>query len=159
MPYPRDEVEAAVARYCALRAAIERGERTWTALAELFTDDAVYIDPAWGRIEGIGELRHFLHESMVGLEDWTFPIEFTAVEGDDVVVKWTQRLPGRRPDGTPFEQSGYSRLVYGGGGKFRYEEDLLNMTHVLDDLAASGWVPGDGFTRPPTAPVRDFQVP
>ena len=38
--------------------------------------------------------------SMQGLDDWTFPIEFTAIEGDDVVIKWTQRTPGhaRRRD-------------------------------------------------------------
>ncbi|MBI2706371.1 MAG: nuclear transport factor 2 family protein [Actinobacteria bacterium] len=155
----RDEVQAAVDRYCALREAIGRGDETWTALADLFTDDAVYIDPAWGRIEGVVEIRTFLRESMVGLEDWTFPIEFCAIEGDDVVIKWTQRLPGTRDDGTPYEQSGFSRLVYAGGGKFRYEEDLLNMSHVLEDLASSGWTPPEGFTMPPSVPERDFKVP
>ena len=39
-------------------------------LAEFFTDDAVYIDPAWGRIQGIDEIRAFLVDSMLGLEDW-----------------------------------------------------------------------------------------
>ena len=30
---------------------------------------------------------------MLGMEDWKFPIEFTAIEGNDVVVKWTQIMP------------------------------------------------------------------
>jgi ketosteroid isomerase-like protein len=159
MPFPPDEVEAAVVGYVELRARIGRGEATWTDLADLFTDDVVYIDPAWGRVEGIDELRSFLDESMRGLDDWTFPIEYTAVDGDTVVVKWTQQLPGTRPDGGRYEQSGYSTLVYAGHGRFSYEEDLLNMTHVLEDLAESGWRPPDGFVAPPARPNRDFSRP
>jgi hypothetical protein len=150
------EVRAAVDGYVVLRGRIERGEATWTDLADLFTDDVVYIDPAWGRIEGIDELRTFLDESMRGLEDWSFPVEYTAIDGDTVVVKWTQQLPGTRPDGSRWEQSGYSTLVYAGGGRFSYEEDLLNMAHVLEDLKASGWRPGPGFVSPPARPNRDF---
>ena len=159
MPHPREEVTAAAASYRALRESIERGEQTWTALAELFTDDAVYIDPAWGRIEGRDEIRTFMEESMTGLEDWTFPVEYIAVEGDDVVVKWTQVLPGTKPDGSKWTQSGYSTLVYAGDGRFSYEEDLLNMTHVIEDIVASGWTPGPGFTAPPAVPNRDVTRP
>jgi hypothetical protein len=159
MSHPRDEVQAAVDGYVALRERIEAGEAGWSALADLFTDDLVYIDPAWGRVEGIDELRSFLDESMRGLEDWNFPVDYTAIDGDTVVVKWTQQLPGARPDGSRYEQSGYSTLVYAGGGKFNYEEDLLNMTHVIEDLRASGWTPGDGFVLPPAKPNRDFRRP
>ena len=113
------------------------------------------LDPAPRRID-VDELRTFLDESMRGLEDWRFPVEYTAITGDTVVVKWSQILPGAREDGTPYVQSGYSTLVYAGDGRFSYEEDLLNMTHVLEDLAASGWRPGEGFVMPPTNPVRDF---
>jgi limonene-1,2-epoxide hydrolase len=148
-----DEVAATVADYVALREQIEAGAATWTDLARFFTDDVVYIDPAWGRIQGIEEIRAFLDESMRGLEDWRFPIEFTAVNGDDVVVRWTQVLPsGKR-------QSGMSTLHYAGGGKFDYEEDLLNMVHVLEDLEADGWRPGPGFQPPPPNPIRDFSRP
>lgn len=159
MSHPLDEVRAAVDAYCALRSCIEAGTATWTELAALFTDDVVYIDPAWGRIEGIDELRVFLDESMRGLEDWTFPVEYTAIDGDTVVIKWTQQLPGARPDGSRYSQSGYSTLVYAGGGKFRYEEDLLNMTHVFEDLKASNWQPGAGMLAPPSNPDRNFSRP
>ena len=50
----------------AVRTAIEAGEATWTDLARFFTDDAVYIDPAWGRIQGVEEIRAFMDESMRG---------------------------------------------------------------------------------------------
>jgi limonene-1,2-epoxide hydrolase len=159
MSHPIDEVREAVDRYVALRASIAAGEAGWPALADLFTDDVVYIDPAWGRIQGVDEVRAFMDESMRGLEDWDFPIEYTAIDGDTVVVKWTQQLPGTRPDGTRYEQSGYSTLVYAGDGKFSYEEDLLNMAHVLEDLRASGWTPGEGFVMPPSEPDRAFHRP
>jgi ketosteroid isomerase-like protein len=154
MAHPEAEVRAAVDAYVALRERIEAGEKTWIDLADFFTDDAVYIDPAWGRIQGIHEIREFLVDSMRGLEDWRFPMRFAAIEGDDVVTVWTQVLPGQRPDGDRYEQTGVSLLRYAGNGKFSYEEDLLNMAHVLEDLAASGWRPGAGFTPPPARPVR-----
>lgn len=159
MAHPVEEVQQVVADYVALRQRIEDGEADWPDLAEIFTDDAVYIDPAWGRIEGRDEIHQFMHDSMVGLEDWSFPVEYTAIDGDTVVVKWWQILPGTRPDGSAYVQSGYSTLVYAGDGKFSYEEDLLNMAHVLEDLAASGWRPGPGFTPPPAAPDRTFSRP
>ena len=113
----------------------------------------MYIDPAYGRVEGLDAIRVFLDESMRGLEDWRFPIEFTAVDGDNVVIKWTQVLPnGRR-------QSGCTRLIYAGDGKFRYEEDQLNMVHVLDDMKSLRWRPPRTSCRHPTEPNRDFSVP
>ena len=159
MSHPYEEVRATVDAYVAMRDRIEQGDAAWVDLADFFTDDIVYIDPAWGRVEGIDEIRTFMVESMTGLEDWTFPVEYTAIDGDTVVVKWTQQSPGQRDDGSRYEQSGYSTLVYAGDGKFSYEEDLLNMTHVLEDLAASGWRPGTGFSPPPARPDRNFARP
>jgi limonene-1,2-epoxide hydrolase len=147
------DIDATLEDYLSVRAAIEDGDLTWTDLARFFTDDAVYIDPAWGRIQGIEEIRAFLDESMRGLEDWRFPVTLAAVTGDHVIVKWDQVLPsGHR-------QSGVSTMRYADAGKFDYEEDILNMAHVLEDLKASGWRPGPGFRPPPAAPDRDYREP
>jgi limonene-1,2-epoxide hydrolase len=159
MPHPEAEIRATVDAYVGLRARIEAGAATWLDLADFFTDDAVYIDPAWGRIQGIDEIRTFLVESMRGLEDWRFPISFTAIDGDDVVTVWSQILPGQRADGRPYAQTGVSLLRYAGEGRFCFEEDLLNMAHVLEDLVASGWRPGPGFQAPPPKPDRDTTRP
>ena len=159
MPYPRDEIAETLARYCELRVRIDAGEESWNAIAEFFTDDIVYIDPAWGRVEGIGALREFLDASMRGLENWEFPVEFTAIDGDNVVIKWTQVTPGTDDQGSRYTQSGSSVLIYAGGGKFSYEEDLLNMVHVLEDLGAARWRPQPGFVSPPEHPNRDFSRP
>ena len=135
------------------RDAIDRRERPWSDLVEYFTDDAVFIDPAWGRIEGIDELREFLVDSMTGIEEWTFPVDRVWVDGDEGGIKYRQVLPGGR------QQSGYSTLIYAGGGKFRYEEDILNMAHVLEDLSAISFRPPEGMKFPPAAPDRSFSRP
>ena len=154
MSHTRDEVEAAVAQYLAVRERMDRGEGGWDEMADLFTDDATYIDPAWGLIEGNDAIRAFMSESMAGLEDWLFPIEWVAIDGDHVVVKWTQRLPGQRADGSHYDNSGVSLLTYAGGGRFSRSEDHLNMLHVYEVIGESGWRPGKGFNSPPEHPRR-----
>ena len=54
MPFPRDEVKATVDRYHELRDRIDAGLEpdAFGALADFYTEDAVYIDGAWGRLEG-----------------------------------------------------------------------------------------------------------
>jgi ketosteroid isomerase-like protein len=159
MPFPREEIVATVERYIETRKVIDAGDATWSALAQYFTDDAVFIDPAWGRVEGIDEMKATVFgDAMVGLEEWTFPVEFYAIDGDNVLIKWKQLLPGKRENGRNWEQSGVSTLIYAGNGKFRYEEDLLNMVHVLEDMKASKCrVPA--VAMPPEHPNRDFSRP
>jgi ketosteroid isomerase-like protein len=149
MTHDAGEVRATVDTYVALREAIEAGDATWTDLARFYTDDAVYIDPAWGRVEGLQAMRAFFDESMRGLDDWRFPIEVAAVEGDEVLIKWRQMLPSGR------SQTGVSSMRYAGGGRFDHQEDLLNMVHVLEDLRADGWRPPEGFVAPPATVDRD----
>ena len=55
-------------RFVARREEIDRGEERWSSLADFFTEDAAYIDPAWGRIEGREGIRTFFEESMAGQE-------------------------------------------------------------------------------------------
>ena len=149
-----EEVEGAYARYLEERRRVEAGEVGWDALAAFFTDDATFIDPAWGRVEGIAAIRGFLVESMAGLDDWCFPHEWTAIDGDRLVARWWNRLPGQRPDGSHYQAPGISIMVYAGDGKFSYEEDLLNMVHVGELIRESGWKPPAGFNAPPRQPRR-----
>jgi hypothetical protein len=154
MAHPESEVRAAVEQYARTRREIDAGRGTWRDLAQHFTDDAVFIDPAWGRVEGIEEMKATVFgDAMVGLEEWKFPIEFYAIDGDNVVIKWTQVLPDAN-----YKQSGVSTLVYAGDSKFRYEEDLLNMVHVLEDMKASKCRVPD-VAMPPRHPNRDFSRP
>lgn len=154
------EVRGAVERYIGVRDEICAGRGSWGDLAQFFTEDAVFVDPAWGRVEGLDELRRTVFgEAMDGLESWVYPTDFYAVDGDRVLIKWRQVLPGQRADGRPYEQSGCSTLVYAGDGKFSYEEDLLNMVHVFEDVKDSGFRFPPEMGRPPERPNRDFTPP
>lgn len=152
--YPKQEILDTYDRYVEARDRAERGEVGWDELASFFTADATFIDPAWGRVEGIANVTTFLAESMAGLEGWSFPREWTLVEGDRLVTGWQNRLPGARADGTPYQAPGISIMRYAGDGRFSYEEDLLNMVHVTELIVESGWKPGPGFNLPPRQPRR-----
>jgi ketosteroid isomerase-like protein len=148
------EILATHERYVETRRQIETGELGWDTLADFFTDDATFVDPAWGRIQGIAEIRKFLVESMAGLEDWRFPHLWHAVAGNRLVTHWLNRLPGRRADGSHYEAPGVSLFEYAGGGRFSSEMDLLNMVHVGELIRESGWRPPSSFHAPPRNPRR-----
>ena len=152
--FPAHEIQATHDRYIETRNRIERGELRWDALADFFTDDATFIDPAWGRIEPLEAMREFFIASMTGLEGWSFPHDWLMIDGNRAISGWRNRLPGQRPDGSHYEATGVSIFEYAGNGKFRYEEDLLNMVHIHELIRASGWKPGPGAIPPPRNPRR-----
>ncbi len=152
--FTQDELLEAYEVYKKTRERIDAGELWWDQLRDHFTQDAVFVDPAWGRVDGIDNIVKFLEDSMRGLEDWTFPLEWMAVDGDYLITGWQNRLPGRRPDGTYYQAPGMSRIRYAGDGRFDYEQDLINMVHMLEVMKESGWKPRDGFQNPPRDRVR-----
>jgi len=148
------------ARFVALREEIDAGRRRWAELADFFTDDAAYIDPAWGRVEGRAAIRRFFEASMAGLtgHGWSTPENWIMADGPRVVSQWDQVL-GERPDGTPWLVAGLSILYYAGDGLFCYSHDMLNMTHIGETLRAMEWRPPEGFNMPPRRPNRDISLP
>ena len=153
-----DEARAAYAAYVDSRKRIEAGELPWSSLDRFFTDDVTFIDPAWGRVEGIDEARKFWDESMTGLESWRFPEIWTMVEGNRVVSMWWQVM-GASDDGSEIKVPGISVLYYAGDGRFCYEHDVMNMAHVMEAITESGWVPEGDFNLPPESPNRDASLP
>jgi ketosteroid isomerase-like protein len=144
-----EELTEAWETYRRTRERIDAGELWWDALREHFTEDAVFVDPAWGRIDGRDAILRFLEDSMRGLEDWTFPLEWMALDGDYLITGWQNRLPGQRPDGSLYQVPGMSRIRYAGDGRFSFEQDLINMLHMLEVMKESGWKPKAGFQNPP----------
>jgi ketosteroid isomerase-like protein len=154
------EALATYARFVALRDEIDAGRRRWAELADFFTEDAAYIDPAWGRIEGREAIRDFFEKSMAGLtgHGWSTPENWTMADGARLVSQWDQIL-GRREDGTPWLVPGLSILYYAGDGRFCYSHDMLNMTHVGETMKAMQWRPPAAFHLPPRHPNRDVSLP
>ena len=145
--------------YVTQRTRCERGEAPWSSVGDWFTEEAVFVDPAWGRIEGRDEMARFFDWSIVGLDGWEFPEQWTMVDGDRLVSFWWNRVPGTRDDGTPFQAPAMSILHYAGDGKFDYELDLMNIVEVTEVLAAAGWSAGEGFRFPEPDPDRNPAPP
>ena len=148
------------ARFVALRDKIDAGDATWSQLADFFTEDAVYIDPAWGRIEGRENIREFFETSMAGLtgHGWSTPENWTMTDGHRLVSQWDQIL-GHQEDGTPWMVAGLSILYYAGEARFCYSHDMLNMTHIGQTMRDMGWRPPKEFNMPPRKPNRDISLP
>ena len=152
--HPRKEVQKAVDTLHKLRDKASAGEIGWEAMVDMVTDDATYIDPAWGRYKGRDNIRQFLRDSMQGLKDWKFPTDWYVIEGNRVISRFRNRLPGRPADGTYYDVPGVSIIEYAGNGKFSFEEDVINMVHLYEVLTESGWVPGPDMKMPPAKVVR-----
>jgi hypothetical protein len=154
------ESRATYDRFVALRDEIDVGNQPWSRLADFFTEDAAYIDPAWGRIEGREAIRDFFTRSMAGLTGygWSPPENWTMAEGHRLISQWDQIL-GEKPDGSPWIVPGLSILYYAGDGLFCYSHDMLNMTHVGETLKAMQWKPPASFNMPPKKISRDVSLP
>ena len=147
-------------RFVARRDEIDAGKQPWSALADFFTEDGVYIDPAWGRVEGRENIRNFFEASMAGLSGhgWSTPENLTMTDGHRLISQWDQVL-GHKEDGTPWMVAGLSILYYARNGLFCYSHDMLNMTHIGETLRAMQWKPPPEFNRPPRDPNRDISLP
>jgi ketosteroid isomerase-like protein len=147
-------------RFVAVRDEIDEGKKPWSVLADFFTEDACYIDPAWGRIDGREAIREFFEKSMAGLTGygWSTPENWIMVDGHRVVSQWDQVL-GQQEDGTPWLVPGLSILYYAGKGLFCYSHDMLNMTHIGQTMRAMEWRPPAEFNMPPKRPNRDVSLP
>ena len=148
-PHSRTEIEAAVERYLDLRVAAIAGDRPWTDLAEVLTDEVVFIDSVWGRHVGREAVITFLHDSMAGLEDWDFPHLWQAIDGNTVILGWANRLPGTRDDGSPYDIPGVSILEYAGDGRFSSEIDMYSESQLSAVWKESGWNPTSPLGVPP----------
>jgi ketosteroid isomerase-like protein len=151
---------AAYKKLVAVRDEIDEGKKPWSAMADLFTEDAAYIDPAWGRYDGREEIRAFFERSMAGLTGygWETPEHWTMADGHRVVSQWDQVM-GRKEDGTPWAVAGLSILYYARDGLFCYSHDMLNMQHVNQMLREMQWKPPAEFSMPPKRPNRDISLP
>ena len=154
------EALATYDRFVALRDEVDVGNRPWSDLADFFTEDAAYIDPAWGRIEGREEIRAFFERSMAGLtgHGWSTPEHWTMASGHRVVSQWDQVL-GEKPDGSAWTVPGLSILYYAGDGLFCYSHDMLNMAHVNETMRAMAWRPPAEFNMPPREIERSVALP
>ncbi|MFQ5513956.1 MAG: nuclear transport factor 2 family protein [Myxococcota bacterium] len=129
----RPEVEALFERWLEANRRAE-AERSWSALAEYYAEDAVYryTMGAFGErvARGREAIRKLVMErDMRGFEGWTFPYEWVVIDGDRVMTKWYNQAPHRRQDGTPYRVVGMSAI------RLDHDLKIVEMTDCFD-LAA-----------------------
>jgi hypothetical protein len=147
-------------RFVEQRDRVDAGALGWESMADFFTADAVYIDPAWGRHEGRETIRQLFVDSMAGLtgHGWCTPERWTMVDGHRLVSQWDQVL-GEKPDGGQWRVPGISILYYAGDGLFCYSHDYLNMTCIGEILKVMQWQPPAGVNLPPANPDWSTDLP
>ena len=118
------ELEEAAKTYNKARArASETGD--WRIWAALFTEDAHYIEHAYGDFHGREEIEKWIMDVMAPFPHMDFPWEWYCIdEANDAIVFCVQNtLP--HPD-RKFSFPNWSRVIYAGKGLFSYQEDIYN---------------------------------
>ena len=119
MSAPLGEVENAFRTYWQTGAVGER----WEEWADLFTDDAEYVEHVLGSMHGRAEIKPWITKIMDDFSELYTFYEWHMVDGDRVVVYMQNRRDHPDPSQPPIDFPGITILGYAGDGKWNYEED------------------------------------
>lgn len=150
MPVPRAELERALRLYNAAR---DEASRTgdWSVWADRFTEDAHYVEHAYGEFQGREPIRTWIQQVMAPYPNMTFPQDWVAYDEEQgaVVFQCQNAFPEPfQDDGTPFRFPTWTRLLYGHDGLWRGEEDIYNP--VRDAPATfKAWIAAGGKPQTP----------
>ena len=127
--WTRAELEEAFAHY--QQVALEAGTSgDWNRWAELFTEDATYVEHLYGRFGGREAIRRWITTTMsepINDQMKFFPIEWYVIDeerGWVVCQVWNRMVdPG---DGSIHQEYNFTLLKYAGDHQWSYEEDIYN---------------------------------
>lgn len=143
--YTRRELEDALRIYNEARdRASETGD--WNIWANLFTEDADYIEHAYGDFKGREQIREWITQVMAPFPHMTFPQDWVTFDEDNgcILFQCQNRLEHPTdPNGEPFQFPNWTRLTYAGNGKFSCEEDIYNPARDAHRTVA-GWIQAGG---------------
>jgi hypothetical protein len=134
--WTRHELEGAFQAYQDTTRRICQGEADWNAFAELFTENAVYVEHLFGEMHGREAIRSWIVETMArwpGSEMTGFPIEWYILDEDRGWIScqiWNEM--GDPGDGSLHREYNFTLLKYAGDGKWSYEEDIYNPQRFVD---------------------------
>ena len=146
--HPRAEIEAAFEHY---KWARDEASRTgdWSIWANCFTPDAHYIEHAYGELHGRAAITKWITEVMAPFPTMTFPYTWEVYDEktEAYVFEALNAFPEPfQPGGTPYAFPTWTRLVYGGGGLWKSEEDVYNPARDAGRVFKS-WIEAGGKTR------------
>ena len=139
--FSRAELEEAFQNY--QETALEAGTSgDWTKWADLFTEDATYIEHLFGTLGGREAIRNWISKTMSQTPNDQmkyFPVEWYIIDEEKgwvVAQVWNRMVdPG---DGSLHQAYNYTLLKYAGNGKWSHEEDIYNPAHFQTMLV--GWL-------------------
>ena len=137
--WAREELEQAFETY--QRVAAEAGRTgDWASWADLFTEDAEYVEHLYGTMRGREAIRAWISETMStypGNAMPAFPIGWSVIDEDKgwVICQVWNRMedPG---DGSIHQAYNVTILKYAGDGRWSYEEDIYNPAHFASMIKA-----------------------
>jgi hypothetical protein len=149
MPFTRDEMETAYEHYRTVAAqAGASGE--WDPWADLFTEDAIYIEHLYGEFQGREAIRTWITTTMAEFpnnEMTEFPADWWVIDDERgwvVCAVWNRMHD--IGDAKLHQAINWSLLKYAGDNQWSYEEDIYNVGEfgemMKDYLAARKAAPG-----------------
>ena len=139
--FSRAELEAAFQNF--QDTALEAGTSgDWARWADLFTEDATYIEHLYGTLGGREAIRNWICKTMSETPNDQmkyFPVEWYMIDEEKgwvVAHVWNRMVdPG---DGSLHQAYNFTLLKYAGNGKWSYEEDIYNPEHFKTMVV--GWL-------------------
>ncbi|MEE2061368.1 nuclear transport factor 2 family protein [Rhodococcus artemisiae] len=134
MGWSRDELEKAYADY---RETVVRATRTrdWNHYADQFTEDAKYVEHAYGTMNGREAIRKWVTRTMSsfpGSRMTSFPPSWYVIDEERGWVICEVQNPMEDPgDGTEHNAPNITILHYAGDGLWSYQEDAYNPMNFL----------------------------
>jgi len=127
--YSREEIEEAFEKY--QQTALKAGTSgDWNPWADLFTEDATYVEHLYGTFGGREAIRNWICGTMAAptIDQMKyFPIEWYIIDeerGWVVCQVWNRMAdPG---DGSLHQAYNFTLLKYAGNGLWSFEEDIYN---------------------------------
>jgi hypothetical protein len=140
----REELERAFEHYCDVRErAIASGD--WRPWADLFTEDARYVEHAYGEFVGREAISDWIVGVMEPFPTMTFPNDWVVCDPEQriVVFQCQNRLPNPTDaNGPPFQFPTWTKLDYAGDGRWSGEEDVYNPKKAAEVIQA--WIAAGG---------------
>jgi len=139
--FSRAELEDAFAHY--QKTALEAGTSgDWDPWADMFTEDATYIEHLFGTLGGREAIRNWISTTMSRAPNDQmkyFPVEWYMIDEEKgwiTMQVWNRMVdPG---DGSLHQAYNFSLLKYAGGGLWSFEEDIYNPDHFKTMVV--GWL-------------------
>jgi hypothetical protein len=104
----------------------------WDGFADLFTEDAVYDEHAFGVLHGRDEIREWSVRTMTSFPGSVmtgFPLAWQVVDAPTSrLICEVRNLMPDPGDGSAHEESNLTIMTYAGDGMFSREEDVYNPT-------------------------------